>query len=44
VRWTTYQRVSPNAAAALAGDVAVFARGEGLPGHAGAALRAGGLT
>lgn len=44
VRWTTYQRVSPNAAAGLAGDVAVFARGEGLPGHAAAALRAGGLA
>jgi len=44
VRWSTYQRVSPNAAAALAEDVAVFARGEGLPGHAAAALGAGGLT
>lgn len=44
VRWTTYQRVSPNAAASLAGDVAAFARGEGLPGHATAALRAGGLA
>ena len=44
VRWTTYQRVSPNAAAALAGDVAAFARGEGLPAHAAAALRAGGPT
>lgn len=44
VRWTTYQRVSPNAAAGLARDVAVFARGEGFPGHAGAALRAGGLA
>jgi histidinol dehydrogenase len=44
VRWTTYQRVSPRAAAALAGDVAVFATGEGLPGHAIAARAAGGLT
>lgn len=44
VRWTTYQRVSPNAAASLACDVAAFARGEGLPGHAAAALRAGGLA
>ncbi|HEX6809713.1 MAG TPA: histidinol dehydrogenase [Gemmatimonadaceae bacterium] len=44
VRWTTYQRVSPNAAASLAGDVAAFALGEGLPAHAAAALRAGGLA
>lgn len=44
VRWTTYQRVSMRAAAALAPDVAVFATGEGLPGHAIAASSAGGLT
>jgi histidinol dehydrogenase len=37
VRWTTYQRVSPEAAARLAGDVGVFADAEGLPGHALAA-------
>ncbi|HEY2065325.1 MAG TPA: histidinol dehydrogenase [Gemmatimonadaceae bacterium] len=37
VRWTTYQRVTPAAAARLAGDVAVFAEAEGLPGHAAAA-------
>ena len=37
VRWTTYQRVSPAAAARLASDVAVFADAEGLPGHAMAA-------
>jgi histidinol dehydrogenase len=37
VRWTTYQRVSPEAAARLAGDVGVFADAEGLPGHAMAA-------
>jgi histidinol dehydrogenase len=37
VRWTTYQRVTPAAAAALATDVDVFARAEGLPGHAAAA-------
>lgn len=36
-RWTTYQRVTPAAAAALAGDVALFADAEGLPGHAAAA-------
>lgn len=37
VRWTTYQRVSPEAAARLAGDVGAFADAEGLPGHARAA-------
>jgi histidinol dehydrogenase len=37
VRWTTYQRVTPAAAARLASDVAVFAEAEGLPGHAMAA-------
>ena len=36
-RWTTWQRVSSMAAAALAGDVARFADAEGLPGHAAAA-------
>jgi len=37
VRWTTYQRVSPSAAARLADDVGTFADAEGLPGHAAAA-------
>jgi histidinol dehydrogenase len=37
VRWTTWQRVTPTAAAALAHDVGVFADAEGLPGHAAAA-------
>jgi histidinol dehydrogenase len=37
VRWTTWQRVSPAAAARLAGDVGTFADAEGLPGHAAAA-------
>jgi histidinol dehydrogenase len=37
VRWTTYQRVTPDAAARLANDVGVFADAEGLPGHAFAA-------
>ncbi|MDB4882970.1 MAG: Histidinol dehydrogenase [Gemmatimonadetes bacterium] len=37
VRWTTYQRVTPDAAARLADDVGVFADAEGLPGHASAA-------
>jgi histidinol-phosphate aminotransferase len=42
-RWTTYQRVSPDAAARLAADVGTFADAEGLPGHA-AAARAWGTT
>lgn len=37
VRWTTYQRVTPAAAARLAADVATFAEAEGLPAHAAAA-------
>ncbi|HEX6598794.1 MAG TPA: histidinol dehydrogenase [Gemmatimonadaceae bacterium] len=45
VRWTTYQRVMPSAAARLAGDVGAFADAEGLPGHAAAARAwAGGDT
>jgi len=41
VRWTTYQRVSPAAAAGLAQSVATLAESEGLPAHAAAARRAG---
>ena len=37
VRWTTWQRVAPQAAAKLAYDVGRFAEAEGLPGHAAAA-------
>ncbi len=37
VRWTTYQRVTPQAANKLAYDVGRFAEAEGLPGHAAAA-------
>lgn len=37
VRWTTYQKLDPSAAASLAEDVGVFADAEGLPGHALAA-------
>ncbi len=37
VRWTTWQRVSREAAARLAGDVDAFATSEGLPAHAAAA-------
>lgn len=37
VRWTTYQRVTRDAAARLAEDVGVFADAEGLGGHALAA-------
>jgi histidinol dehydrogenase len=46
VRWTTYQRVSRDAAARLAEDVGIFADAEGLPGHAltSRAWRAGAST
>lgn len=46
VRWTTWQRVSPQAAARLAADVGAFADAEGLPGHALAARAwtAGGIA
>lgn len=37
IRWTSYQRVSPEAAASLAQDVAAFATAEGLHSHAAAA-------
>ena len=37
VRWTSWQRVTPAAAAALASDVGRFADSEGLPNHAAAA-------
>jgi histidinol dehydrogenase len=37
VRWTTYQRVSPEAASRLAEAVGLFADAEGLDGHARAA-------
>jgi histidinol dehydrogenase len=37
VRWTTYQRVTPEAAARLAADVGRFADSERLPAHAAAA-------
>jgi histidinol dehydrogenase len=37
MRWTTYQRVSRDAAARLSADVGIFADAEGLPGHAMAA-------
>lgn len=36
-RWTTWQRIGREAAAALAGDVGVFADAEGLPAHAASA-------
>jgi histidinol dehydrogenase len=39
VRWTTYQRMTPTAASALAADVALLADAEGLPAHADAARR-----
>jgi histidinol dehydrogenase len=37
VRFTSWQRVTPTAAAHLANDVGVFADAEGLPAHALAA-------
>jgi histidinol dehydrogenase len=37
VRWTTWQQVSPEGAAAMADDVGRFADAEGLPAHAAAA-------
>jgi histidinol dehydrogenase len=37
VRWTTYQRVTRDAAARLAPDVGTFADSEGLPNHAATA-------
>jgi histidinol-phosphate aminotransferase len=37
VRWTTWQEVTPTAAASLAADVGRFADAEGLPAHAAAA-------
>jgi len=40
-RWTTYQKVSRDAAVALADDSAAFAESEGLPSHAAAARAVG---
>ncbi len=37
IRWTTWQEVSPEAAARMAGDVELLALSEGLPAHAAAA-------
>jgi histidinol dehydrogenase len=42
IRWTSWQRVTPAAAAGLAEAVGVFADAEGLPGHARAARALGG--
>jgi histidinol dehydrogenase len=41
VRWTTWQRVSPEAAARMADDVGLLADAEGLPSHADAARALG---
>ena len=38
VRWTWYQKVTPEAAQRLATDTAILANAEGLPAHAAAAL------
>ena len=37
IRWTSWQRVTPIAAAALAADVGRFAESEGLSNHAATA-------
>ena len=37
IRWTSWQRVTPVAAVALATDVGLFADAEGLPNHAATA-------
>jgi histidinol dehydrogenase len=37
MRWTSYQKVNPAAAARMAEDVALLADSEGLPAHAAAA-------
>jgi len=42
IRWTTWQQVTPAAAAGLAEPVGVFADAEGLAGHARAARALGG--
>ena len=44
IRWTTYQRVSPDAAARLAFDVGTLASAEGLFAHATAARAWGAAT
>lgn len=45
MRWTTYQQLTPGAAAALAAPTAALADAEHLPGHAlAASLRAGAPT
>lgn len=38
IRWTSYQKVTRDAAQRLAGDAAILASAEGLPAHASAAL------
>lgn len=44
VRWQTWQRVTPSAAAAFADDVELLALSEGLPAHAAAAAQWKGVT
>ena len=41
VRWTTWQRVTPEAAARMSADVVLLATAEGLPSHADAARALG---
>jgi histidinol dehydrogenase len=44
VRWQTWQRVTPAAAASMASDVVTLATSEGLPAHANAAQGASAAT
>ena len=44
LRFLTWQELSPEGAAAMAGDVVRLARNEGLPAHAEAAALRGGVT
>ncbi|MGH8102079.1 MAG: histidinol dehydrogenase, partial [Chthoniobacterales bacterium] len=39
IRWTSFQVITPEAAASLASDAGEFAKAEGLHAHAGAALQ-----
>ncbi len=44
VRWQTWQTVTPQAAASMAGDVVALATSEGLPAHAAAASALRGVS
>jgi histidinol dehydrogenase len=44
IRWTTFQTVTPDAAAAMASDVSVFAEAEGLYAHGAASIAWAGVS